>query len=98
MHACFGLAVASGIALFLYDPIGAGLHTMFLPKLLLVVLGLMHAHGLRRVRGGRRAAVIRPVFAALSLTIWIAVLGCATWNHVERPVTKAELRRLEHRD
>jgi hypothetical protein len=98
MHVSFVLAVLTGIGLFLYDPIGAGLHTMFLPKLLLIVIGLIHAHWLRRLRAVRGDRLLAPAFAALSLAIWITVIGCATWNHVERPVTKAELRRMETRD
>jgi hypothetical protein len=97
MHVSFALALASGVGLFLYDPIGTGLHTMFLPKLLLIVFGLLYAHGVRRLPVTRGRPGLKPAFAAVSLTIWIAVLGCATWNHVERPVTKAELRRLETR-
>jgi hypothetical protein len=98
MHVCFVTAVVTGIGLFLYDPIGAGLHTMFLPKLLLIVTGLINAHGVRRLKAARGAPLLTTVFAAVSLAIWIAVIGCATWNHVERPVTKAELRRMEMRE
>ena len=97
MHVSFGLAVLTGAGLFLYDPIGTGLHTMLLPKLLLIVLGLAHAHGLRRLQIARRARALTPALAALSLAIWTAVIGCATWNHVERPVSTAALRRMETR-
>jgi hypothetical protein len=97
MHVSFGITVLTGAGLFLYDPIGTGLHTMFLPKLLLIVIGLLHAHGVRRLRAMRGGRVLTPALAAVSLVIWTAVIGCATWNHVERPVTKAELRRLETR-
>ena len=97
MHVSLGLTIATGIGLFLYDPIGTGLHTMFLPKLLLLLIGLLHAHGLRRLPISRERHGLRASLAAASLGIWIAVIGCATWNHVERPVTTAELRRLETR-
>lgn len=70
--------ILSGIALFLYDPLGTGLHSMFLPKLVLVALG----YTLTRVR---RWLPARPV-AIASLLIWVLVIGAATWNKVERPV------------
>ena len=43
MNGAFALTILSGVLLFLYDPIGVGLHTMFLPKLLLVTAGFVHA-------------------------------------------------------
>ena len=76
---CFWTTVASGVALFLYDPLGIGLHSMFLPKLGLVTLG----YALARLRP--RAPMSRRAMAAASLGIWVAVLGASTWNHVERP-------------
>src|SRR5215469_7175443 len=50
MNMTFVLTVATGILLFLYDPIGAGLHTMFLPKMILVTLGVVHAWYLERLK------------------------------------------------
>jgi hypothetical protein len=37
------LTVVIGLGLFLYDPIGIALHVMFLPKFVLIALGLVHA-------------------------------------------------------
>ena len=39
LEVSFWLAVVTGVVLFVMDPIATGLHTMFLPKLVLVVLG-----------------------------------------------------------
>ncbi len=78
LNACFWCAVCTGVALFLYDPLGSGLHTMFLPKLVLLALG----YGFARARRG-----IPPRLAAwLSLALWLLVIGASTWNRVERPV------------
>ena len=76
----FWLTIATGLALFVYDPLGIGLHTMFLPKLVLVVLGYAHARTSRFLPGPRRA------HAVASLALWLLVIGASTWNHVERPV------------
>jgi hypothetical protein len=79
----FWITVASGVVLFLYDPLVAGLHSMFLPKLLLVSFGYALTRLRRRVRLGAGWA---QGGAALSLAVWLLVIGASTWNHVERPV------------
>ncbi len=78
----FWLTIATGVALFLRDPLGVGLHSMFLPKLLLVP-------ALRRGR-------VRQGSAAVSLAIWLLVIGASTWNHVERPVRVGDALRLHN--
>lgn len=75
---CFWVAIGSGVLLFLYDPIGTGLHTMFVPKLVLVLSG----YGFTRLR---RNLPARPATWA-SLVIWLLVIGASTWNHTERPI------------
>lgn len=80
---CFWGAVATGLGLFLYNPLGIGLHTMFLPKLMLVAGGYALATARRRV--GWLRAHARPA-ALVSLAVWVLVVGASTWNHVERPV------------
>ena len=78
----FVITLISGVLLFLYDPIGVGLHTMFVPKLLLIVAGYALARTLRRIgrtRFGQGAA-------AASLAVWTLVIACSAWNHAERPV------------
>lgn len=82
LRCCFWTAIATGAGLLVYDPLGAGLHTMFLPKLLLIAFGYV----LSRARGRgplRRAPVLT---ASVSLAVWLLVIGASTWNHVERPV------------
>lgn len=78
----FWTVMATGIGLFIYDPLGVGLHTMFLPKLLLIAGG--YALSVARRKGKLRFAP--QTAAAASLGIWLLVIGASTWNHVERPV------------
>ena len=80
LRAAFWLTIATGLALFVYDPMGIGLHTMFLPKLILVTLGYTHASTTRFLPGPKRAHAI------VSLSVWLLVIGASTWNHAERPV------------
>jgi hypothetical protein len=91
LEVSFWVTVASGLLLLLYDPIGTGLHTMFLPKLVLVVVGFIAAKWPRR---GPRP-MIRRGFAVSSLVIWFLVIGASTWNHIERPRSPADILNLE---
>lgn len=97
MNGAFALTLITGVLLFLYDPIGAGLHTMFLPKLILVTAGLVHAWYIERIPLMRRP-YWRPGSAAAALTIWTLVIGCSTWNAVERPLNPADVHRADPRD
>jgi hypothetical protein len=96
MNLAFALTVASGVALFLYDPIGVGLHTMFLPKLALITVGLVHAYGVERTPLMRRQ-VLRRLSAGFALAIWMLVMGASTWNAVERPLNPADVHRADPR-
>ena len=91
----FWLTILTGMALFLRDPLGVGLHSMFLPKLVLVVFGYAFAQAVRRTPMLRRGR-IRQGGAGLSLAIWLLVIGASTWNHVERPVRVGEALRLHN--
>jgi hypothetical protein len=82
--------------LFLYDPIGVGLHTMFLPKLVLVVLGVVHAWYIERLTVMRRPPW-RRLSAGAALIVWVLVIGCSTWNAVERPLNPADVHRADPR-
>lgn len=97
MNAAFALTVVSGIALFLYDPIGIGLHTMFLPKLALIVLGLLHAYRIERLKLMSRQ-FWRRASAAAALGIWLLVMAASTWNAVERPLNPADVHRVDPRE
>lgn len=96
MNAAFALTVMTGLGLFLYDPIGVGLHTMFLPKLALITVGLIHAYGIERTPLMRRQG-LRRLSAGFALVIWIAVMGASTWNAVERPLNPADVHRVDPR-
>ena len=97
MNLMFALTIASGVLLFLYDPIGAGLHTMFLPKLILVTLGFTHAFCIERIALMRRPH-FRQASAIVAMMIWVSVIGCSTWNAVERPLNPADVHRADPRD
>jgi len=97
MNGMFALTLLTGVLLFLYDPIGAGLHTMFLPKLILVTLGFVHAFYIERLPLMRRPHWRRGS-AAAALTLWVLVIGCSTWNAVERPLNPADVHRADPRD
>jgi hypothetical protein len=96
MNFAFGLTVLTGFGLFMYDPIGVGVHTMFLPKLVLITLGLIHAYGVERTPLMRNQA-LRRLSAAIALLIWVLVMGASTWNAVERPLNPADVHRLDPR-
>ena len=96
MNAAFALTVLTGLGLFFYDPIGIGLHTMFLPKLILIALGLVHAYGVERTPLMKRQS-LRRLSAGFALLIWIAAMGASTWNAVERPLNPADVHRADPR-
>ena len=90
LYVSFGIAVATGIALFLYDPVHVGSHAYFSLKLVLTVLGLANAGVFHRT--GYLVALSSeesmPAYArwagAVSLALWTAVFVCACLN-VEAP-------------
>ena len=92
----FWVTIVTGVLLFLRDPVGVGLHTMFLPKLLLVLAGYAYAQGVRRLPVMRQTPARQRAGATLSLTVWLLVIGASTWNHVERPVRVGEAMRLHN--
>ncbi|HYZ24736.1 MAG TPA: hypothetical protein VE690_21520, partial [Rhodopila sp.] len=49
----FAVVLLTGVWLFLRDPIGLGLHTMFLPKLVLVLAGALYVRAIRLPAGVR---------------------------------------------
>lgn len=86
---CFWTTIASGLGLFVYNPLGTGLHSMFLPKLLLVAAG----YALSKARRHGLLSRAPQLTAGVSLAIWLLVIGASTWNHVERPVRVGEALR-----
>ena len=94
LRTAFATTIATGIVLFLRDPVGVGLHSMFLPKLVLVAIGYAHATVIRRVGSVRRSEKLQQAASMLSLAIWLLVIGASTWNHVERPIRVGDALRL----
>ena len=43
LYVTFGIAIATGLALFSYDPLHVGSHAYFTPKLILTMLGVINA-------------------------------------------------------
>jgi hypothetical protein len=86
LAALFAVAVASGVTLFLYDPVGVGSHGYFTPKLILMGLGLANALAFHRY--GYLAAVTAEghvplsgrIAGGVSLALWIGVMVCASMN------------------
>ncbi len=94
-HWSFAVTMASGVLLFLYDPIQTGSHSWFLPKLFLLAAALANAAvfsvpkrlGLKRIGGGLLTRHAR-LAGALSLILWAGVIASATANHEERPLLR----------
>lgn len=91
LYATFGVAVVTGVALFLYDPVQVGSHAYFTPKLIFLLLGLLNA--LLYHRSGYVAALAAerhmPLSARLagsaSLALWTATMICACLNTEAAP-------------
>ena len=96
LYATFGVAVATGVCLFLYDPVHVGSHAYFAPKLLLVALALGNALLFHRTSYLTALAAERVVPTSarlaglLSLALWTGVVVCSSLN-VE-PMPKVLLR------
>ena len=74
----FGVAVLTGTALFLYDPVHVGAHAYWSPKLISIGLGLANAAVFHRTRSVRALAASGTlpasarVAGAVSLLCWTA--------------------------
>lgn len=83
LYVSFGVAVVTGVALFLYDPVNVGSHVFFVPKLILVALGL--ANALLFHRTGYVAALAAEarmpararIAGGVSLALWTGAVVCA---------------------
>lgn len=81
------VALATGVVLLLFDPIAVGIHTFFLPKMALIVLGGLNAlafHRFVRVDAAEAPAAGARIAGAVSLALWTGVFLCATLNATER--------------
>jgi hypothetical protein len=90
LYVTFAVALATGLALFFYDPVHVGSHAYFTLKLLLTGLGLLNAALFRRSvhfaaltaetpASAKPAAHVRLV-GAVSLLLWTGVVVCACLN------------------
>lgn len=86
LYATFAVAVVTGIALFLYDPVHVGSHAYFTLKLILTALGLANAalfHRtayIRALAAESRMPKAARAAGAVSLALWIGVVICASLN------------------
>jgi hypothetical protein len=76
----FGIAVLTGVALFLYDPVRVGSHAYWAPKLLAIALGLANAALFHRtsyvtaLAAEARLPAAARVAGAFSLACWTAAV------------------------
>lgn len=91
LYATFALSAASGLALFLYDPVHAGSRAYWTPKLIAIALGLANAAVFHRTSyvaalasAGRLPASARAA-GALSLALWTAAVVFACLNTEAMP-------------
>jgi hypothetical protein len=91
LYVTFGVAVATGAALFLYDPVHVGSHAFFGPKMLLVALGLANAMLFHRTSYLRALAsegmppTPARVAGFVSLVLWTGVVVCSSFNVEDAP-------------
>jgi hypothetical protein len=90
LYVTFAIALATGVALFFYDPVHVGSHAYFSLKLVLTLFGLANAALFRR--SGRYVELAAEPSAsagpsarvrlagALSLALWTGVIVCACLN------------------
>lgn len=81
LYATFAVSVATGVVLFLYDPVEVGSHPYFVPKLALIALGALNALAFHRVQlTGEAAMAITRRAGMISLLLWTAVILLACLN------------------
>jgi hypothetical protein len=86
LYVTFGLAMLSGILLFLYDPVHMGSRAYFVPKMMMIFLGLVNTLIYRRFafRFALREPPVTPRSArwagALSLVFWVGVMAFSSMN------------------
>ncbi len=91
IHGSFALAMLSGVALFVYDPVHVGSHAYFTPKLAFILLGLLNAAWFHRTSYWRALATggdlpnSARIAGAVSLLLWSAVVVCACLNTEAAP-------------
>jgi hypothetical protein len=90
LYVSFVIAIATGTALFFYDPVHVGSHAYFTLKLILTILGLanagiFHRTGYLAALSSEKPMPVQARWAgAISLILWTGVVVCACLN-VEGP-------------
>ncbi|MBX3429924.1 MAG: hypothetical protein KF779_10105 [Hyphomonadaceae bacterium] len=92
------VALLSGAVMLLFDPIAVGVHTYFLPKMALILLGLLNAlafHRFINLEAAETPNAGARFAGALSIALWVGVFLCASLNGAERisSTSHAELSR-----
>jgi hypothetical protein len=86
LYIIFAVAAASGLLLFLYDPVRVGSRAYFVPKLLLIALGLLNAafyNGLaydRALEASGSTPRSAKLAGVLSLVFWVGVMAFSSMN------------------
>jgi hypothetical protein len=78
------------LALFFYEPVKVGSHAYFVPKLILIILGLANAGLYHRLGYGSSLATETlsrhaRIAGAISLAVWMAVIVAACLNVEAEP-------------
>jgi hypothetical protein len=91
LYVTFAITFITGLLLFFYDPVHVGSHAYFVPKLLLLLLGMGVVASYRRKRFGEafRPGAVMPASARLaglvSLVLWSGVVICSCLNTEAAP-------------
>jgi hypothetical protein len=91
LYTAFAVAFTSGALLFLYDPVHVGNHAYFVPKMLLLALGLGNAALFHRTgyAAALAAGTDMPRHARIagfaSLVFWVGTVVCASLNSEAAP-------------
>lgn len=86
LYIAFAVAALSGILLFLYDPVRVGSRAYFVPKMILIALGLLNAafyngfgYG-RALQASERTPLSAKLAGSVSLVFWIGVMAFSSMN------------------
>ena len=91
VHASFAVAMLSGVALFLYDPVHMGARAYMAPKLLAILAGLLnalvfHIAGYKRILSHEgQLSAIAKIAGATSLLCWTLVIAFSSLNAEDVP-------------
>ena len=86
LYIIFGIATVSGVLLFLYDPVLVGSRIYFVPKIILIGLGLLNAALYNRFAYERaltakaRTPPSAKFAGVLSIAFWVGVMAFSAMN------------------